>query len=91
MLCNVEITNKFASLTTMIIGCIWVSSRFIAENIKSLYIALEEMCDSINKAWVLGDRWFKQQIENKIGRRSSFNAREGDKKSERYRARKENH
>jgi len=49
---------------------------------------LEEIRDSFNKAWVLGDRRFKQQIEKKTGRRASPNARGGDRKSEKYRARK---
>jgi len=33
--------------------------------------ALEAIRDSINKAWVLGDGRFKQQIEKKTGRRVS--------------------
>ena len=59
----------------MITGFIWINSRFIAENTKSLYIALEAIRDSINKAWVLGEGRFKQQIEKKTGRRASSNAR----------------
>ena len=51
-------------------------------------ILLIEIRDSINKAWILGDGRFKQQIEKKTGRRASPNARGGDEKSERYRARK---
>jgi len=41
--------KMFVSLTTMITGFIWIISRFTAENTKSLYMALEEMRDSINK------------------------------------------
>jgi len=53
--------------------------------------ALEAIRDSINKGWVLGDGRLKQQIEKKKRRRASPNARGSDRKSERYRARKENH
>jgi len=62
MLCNVEITNKFSSLTTMITRFTWINSRFIAENTKSLYIALEEIRYSINKAWV----WVTDGLSNKL-------------------------
>ena len=49
---------------------------------------LEEVRDSINRAWVLGDGRFKQQIEEQTGRRASPMARGGDRKSEKYRAKK---
>jgi len=49
---------------------------------------LEEIRNSINRAWVLGDGRFKQQIEKQSGRRTSPLARGGDRKSERYRAKK---
>lgn len=47
---------------------------------------LAEIRESINKAWVLGDNRFRQQIENQTGRRASPMARGGDRKSEKYRA-----
>jgi putative transposase len=47
---------------------------------------LEEIRDSLNRAWVLGSRRFKQQIEKKTGRQASPMARGGDRKSEKYRA-----
>ncbi len=48
--------------------------------------ALEEIRESLNRAWVLGSGRFKQQIEKKTGRRASPLARGGDRKSEKYRA-----
>ncbi len=45
---------------------------------------LEEIRDSINRAWVLGDGLFKRQIEKQTGRRASPIARGGDRKSEEY-------
>ena len=48
---------------------------------------LEEIRNSINRAWVLGDGQFKRQIEKQTGRRASPLARGGDRKSEEYRAR----
>ncbi len=51
---------------------------------------LEEIRDSLNRAWVLGDDLFKQQITKKTGRRSTPIGRGGDRKSEKYRANKEN-
>ena len=47
---------------------------------------LEEIRNSINRAWVLGDGRFKRQIEKQTGRRASPLARGGDRKSEEYRA-----
>ncbi len=47
---------------------------------------LEEIRHSINRAWVLGDERFKQQIEKQTGRRASPLTRGGDRKSEGYRA-----
>ena len=47
---------------------------------------LEEIRNSINRAWVLGDGQFKRQIEKQTGRRASPLARGGDRKSEEYRA-----
>jgi len=37
-----------------------------------------------NKAWVLGNDRFKEQIEKQLGRQVSPKARGGDRKSERY-------
>ena len=48
---------------------------------------LEEIRQSINRAWVLGDGRFKRQIEKQTGRRASPLTRGGDRKSEEYRAR----
>ena len=47
---------------------------------------LEEIRHSINRAWVLGDERFKQQIEKQTGRRTSSLTRGGDRRSEEYRA-----
>ncbi|NQZ67621.1 MAG: transposase, partial [Lentisphaeria bacterium] len=46
---------------------------------------LEEIRDALNKAWVLGDDGFKEQIEKQTGRRVSPIKRGGDRKSEGYR------
>ena len=51
---------------------------------------LAEIRESINKAWVLGDKRFKQQIENQTGRRASPMMRGGDRKSKKYRTDREN-
>jgi len=42
---------------------------------------IKEIRDSVNKAWVLGDVQFKQQIENLTGRRASPLPCGGDRKS----------
>jgi putative transposase len=47
---------------------------------------LEEIRHSINRAWVLGDENFKQQIEKQTGRRASPLTRGGDRRSEEYQA-----
>ncbi len=47
---------------------------------------LEEIRESLNRAWVLGSGRFKQQIEKKTGRRAAPLSRGGDRKSEKYRA-----
>ena len=47
---------------------------------------LEEIRNSINRAWVLGDERFKRQIEKQTGRRASPLSRGGDRKSDEYRA-----
>jgi len=52
---------------------------------------LEEIRDALNKAWVLGDERFKQQIEKQTGRRASPMKRGGDKKSAAYLASLQNH
>ena len=46
--------------------------------------AIEEIRNSINKAWVLGDEEFKEQIEKQTGRRASPQQRGGDRKSKKY-------
>jgi putative transposase len=48
-------------------------------------LKLTEIRDATNKAWVLGDNRFKEQIEQQTGRRSSPQIRGGDRKSKRYR------
>ena len=47
---------------------------------------LEEIRHSINRAWVLGDERFKQQIKKQTGRRVSPLARGGGRRSKEYRA-----
>ncbi|AOW78603.1 transposase [Colwellia sp. PAMC 20917] len=44
-------------------------------------LALQEIRDATNKAWVLGDSRFKQQIEQDTGRRASHLGKGGDRKS----------
>jgi putative transposase len=45
---------------------------------------MEEIRDSINKTWVLGDNKFKSQIEQQTGRRVSPLPKGGDRKSEKF-------
>lgn len=45
---------------------------------------LQEIRDATNKAWVLGNKKFKQQIERETGRRTSYLKRGGDRKSEKF-------
>ena len=45
---------------------------------------LEEIRSSVNRAWVLGDRKFRKQIEKKTGRRTEPSQRGGDRKSKKY-------
>jgi putative transposase len=47
---------------------------------------LEEIRHSINRAWVLDDERYKQQIEKQTSRRASPFTRRGDKRSDKYRA-----
>jgi len=51
---------------------------------------LEEIRDALNKAWVLGNDRFKQQIEQQTGRRASPVKRGGDRKSNEYQANRKN-
>jgi putative transposase len=44
-------------------------------------LTLEEIRDATNKAWVLGENRFKQQIEEQAGRRASPLPKSGDRKS----------
>ena len=57
-----------------------------ALKIKNSDYTLEKIRHSINRARVLGDERFKQQIEKQTGRRVSPFARGGDRRSEEYRA-----
>ena len=45
---------------------------------------IEEIRDSLNKAWVLGDNRFKLQIEEQSGRRSAPLPKGGDRKSAQF-------
>ena len=47
-------------------------------------LTLKEIRDATNKAWVLGDNRFKEQIEQRTGRRVSPQLRGGDRKSVAY-------
>jgi len=51
---------------------------------------LQEIRDATNKAWVLGNKNFKQQIEAQTGRRTAPSKRGGDRKSDEFKQRKEN-
>lgn len=48
-------------------------------------LKLTEIRDATNKAWVLGNNIFKEQIEQQTGRRSSPEKRGRDRKSDKYR------
>jgi putative transposase len=48
-------------------------------------LTLQEIRDATNKAWVLGENRFKQQIEQQTGRRAIPLARGGDRKSKSFR------
>ena len=45
---------------------------------------IKEIRDSLNKAWVLGDKKFKLQIEEQSGRRATPLPRGGDRKSSKF-------
>lgn len=45
---------------------------------------LDEIRDATNKAWVLGDVQFQQQVEEMTGRSASRRQRGGDRKSEKF-------
>ena len=47
--------------------------------------SLNEIRDSTNKAWVLGNDRFKQRIQKQLERRVEPNAKGGDRKSEKFR------
>lgn len=47
--------------------------------------SLKEIRDATNKAWVLGNERFQQQIEAQTGRRAAPMQRGGDRKSKEYR------
>ncbi|MCN4144265.1 MAG: transposase [Thiohalomonas sp.] len=47
-------------------------------------LTLNEIRNTTNKAWVLGDNVFKKQIEDQTGRRASPSLRGGDRKSAQY-------
>lgn len=46
--------------------------------------SLKEIRDALQKAWVLGDGHFKQQIEQQLGRSVALSAHGGDRKSQYY-------
>ena len=48
-------------------------------------LALQEIRDATNKAWVLGENRFKQKVEQQAGRRASPLAKGGDRKSKTFR------
>lgn len=48
-------------------------------------LTLKEIREATNKAWVLGDNRFKEQIERQTGRRVSPQQRGGDRRSKAYR------
>jgi len=64
--------------------------RYCLDPIVSLFDAhmpqhmLEEIRQSTNKAWVLGDACFREQVENVTGRSASPRQCGGDRKSEKY-------
>ena len=47
---------------------------------------VEEINEAVSKGWVLGDSYFKQQIEDKAGRRLSPINRGGDRKSKSFKS-----
>lgn len=50
---------------------------------------LDEIRNSVNRAWVLGNKKFKRQVEKATGRKAEAAQRGGDRKSKKYRM--ENH
>lgn len=48
-------------------------------------LTLQKIRDATNKAWVLGENRFKQQIEQQTGRRSEPLAKGGDRRSKSFR------
>jgi putative transposase len=48
-------------------------------------LALHEIRDATNKAWVLGENRFKHKVEQQAGRRASPLAKGGDRKSKTFR------
>jgi len=52
---------------------------------------LEEIRSSVNKAWVLGSKKFKQQVEKETGRRVGLIQRGGDRKSEKFKLLNQRH
>ncbi len=70
----------------------------LGKNFKARYLAyqalfehhipeqtMEEIHESINKAWVLGSKRFKQQVETQTGRRANPLVKGGDRKSAKFR------
>ncbi|GAA3534147.1 transposase [Zobellella aerophila] len=53
-------------------------------------LSLKEIRDATNKAWVLGNERFRQQIEIQTGRRAAPLPRGGDRKSQKYKEAKDN-
>jgi putative transposase len=45
---------------------------------------INEIRDATNKAWVLGDGWFKERIQLQLARRVEPVARGGDRKSAQF-------
>jgi putative transposase len=49
-------------------------------------LLVQRIRDATNKAWVLGDERFCQEIEGKLNRRALPRPRGGDRRSEAYRS-----
>ncbi|WP_416307551.1 transposase [Neptunicella sp. SCSIO 80796] len=53
-------------------------------------LTIKEIRDATNKAWVLGDNRFRQEIQQQTGRRTFPQSRGGDRKSKGYKNKVEN-
>jgi hypothetical protein len=68
------------------VGCLYHVVCGAVVFILDVFLILQEIRDATNKARVLGENRFKQQVEQQTGRRAVPLARGGDRKSKFFRA-----